>query len=81
MQEGWGEWLPEYITTGDVAGYCGVSKVTVLRWIKKGYLEAFRLPEGHYRVHRDSFGEFLNRYDMSALKRIFKRKRGSIGGK
>jgi excisionase family DNA binding protein len=51
----------EYLTTGKVAQYCGVSKVTVLRWIDKGYLQAFRLPEGHYRIHKDDFDEFMEK--------------------
>jgi len=42
----------EYLTTGVVAQLCGVSKVTVLRWINKGHLNAFRLPEGHYRINK-----------------------------
>jgi len=54
----------EYLTTGVVARYCGVSKVTVLRWIYKGYLAAFRLPEGHYRIHRNDFNKFLAKYDI-----------------
>ncbi|MFC1901773.1 excisionase family DNA-binding protein [Chloroflexota bacterium] len=54
----------EYLTTGTVAGYCGVSKVTVLRWIKKGALTAFRLPSGQNRIHRDDFHAFLIRYNI-----------------
>ena len=41
------QWCPEHITTGVAAEFCGVSKVTVLRWIQRGYLTAFRLPDGH----------------------------------
>ena len=61
----------EYLTTGTVAEYCGVSKVTVLRWIAKGHLAAFRLPEGHYRIHMDDFKKFLTKHkipvDMNRL--------------
>jgi excisionase family DNA binding protein len=46
---------PVYLTTGAVARQCGVSKVTVLRWIEKGNLAAFRLPGGQNRIHRDDF--------------------------
>jgi len=53
---------PEYLTTGTVAQHCGVSKVTVLRWIEEGYLPTFRLPKGHNRIHREDFHEFLNKY-------------------
>jgi excisionase family DNA binding protein len=40
----------QFLTTGDVAKECGVSKVTVLRWIQKGLLKATKLPSGHNRV-------------------------------
>jgi excisionase family DNA binding protein len=54
----------EYLTTGMAAQYCGVSYVTVLRWIHKGYLPAFRLPSGHYRIIRGDFDEFLTRHNI-----------------
>lgn len=56
------QWCPDYITTGFVAGRCGVCSVTVLRWIEKGHLPAFRLPDGHYRIRRDDFTGFLSKY-------------------
>ena len=55
---------PEYITTSFIAERCGVSKITVLSWIKEERLRAFRLPKGHYRIRRDDFIEFLNTYGM-----------------
>jgi len=55
---------PEYLTTGAVARHCGVSKVTVLRWIEQGNLVAFRLPGGQNRIHSNDFSEFLARYSM-----------------
>lgn len=59
---------PEYLTTGRVARYCGVSKVTVLRWIEKGSLAAFRLPGGQNRIHRDDFFAFANRHSIPVRK-------------
>lgn len=66
------EGYPEFITTGAVAEYCGVSKVTVLRWIERGYLTAFRLPAGHYRIHRDDFCKFLEKNSIPIRKHMFK---------
>jgi len=70
------EQYSEYITTGVVAEHCGVSKVTILRWISRGYLTAFRLPEGHYRIHRDDFSEFLAKHSIPVRKQMFKKNHG-----
>lgn len=55
---------PVYLTTGTVARFCGVSKVTVLRWIEKGNLAAFKLPGGQNRIHRDDFIAFANKHGI-----------------
>jgi len=62
-------WCPKYITTSFVAEHCGVSGVTVLSWIEEKRLAAFRLPKGHYRIHRDDFIEFLKKYKMNISKK------------
>lgn len=56
--------LPEYLTTGTVAKFCGVSKVTVLRWIEKGELKAFKLPGGQNRIHRNDFYAFAAKHGI-----------------
>ena len=56
---------PEYMTVGFVARCCGVSNTTVLRWIERGQLLAFRLPAGHYRIGRGAFNEFLLNNNLS----------------
>ena len=53
-----------FLTTGEIARYCGVSKVTVLRWIDAGKLVAFRLPNGHNRIHRDDARVFVQKYKI-----------------
>lgn len=55
---------PEYLTTGAVARCCGVSKVTVLRWIAEGYLPTFRLPKGHNRILKGDFNEFAAKHNI-----------------
>jgi excisionase family DNA binding protein len=55
---------PEYLTTGAVARHCGVSKVTVLRWIENGNLIAFKLPGGQNRIHRDEFYNFATKHSI-----------------
>ena len=56
--------FPVYLTTGAVARQCGVSKVTVLRWIEEGNLAAFRLPGGQNRILRDDFFSFAARHHI-----------------
>ena len=55
---------PEYVTVGFVARCCGVSNTTVLRWIGRRQLLAFRLPAGHYRIGREAFNEFLLTHNL-----------------
>ncbi len=66
----------EYLTTGVIAQYCEVSKVTILHWISKGYLPAFRLPSGQYRIHRDDFSKFLAKHGIPVRKQMFKENHG-----
>jgi excisionase family DNA binding protein len=65
-----GTTYPEYLTTGVVARHCGVSKVTVLRWIENGNLTAFRLPGGQNRIHRDDFFAFAARHRIPIRRGI-----------
>jgi excisionase family DNA binding protein len=48
----------QFLTTGDVAKECGVSKVTVLRWIEQGLLKATKLPLGHNRILMEELERF-----------------------
>jgi excisionase family DNA binding protein len=68
------QYSPEYVTVGFIARRCGVSNTTVLRWIGKGDLEAFRLPAGHYRIARENFTEFLTNYSMPMPDMVSKKK-------
>jgi two-component system, OmpR family, response regulator VicR len=64
MAKGTNETFPEYLTTGVIARHCGVSKVTVLRWIEKGNLVGFKLPGGQNRIHRDDFFAFAKKHGI-----------------
>lgn len=48
------------LTTGNIATYCGVSRMGVLRWIKNGQLKAHRTPGGHFRITHADFRAFLD---------------------
>lgn len=53
------------LTTGEVAKYCGVNFRTVIRWIERGHLDAYKLPgRGDNRIPIASFVDFLNANNM-----------------
>jgi excisionase family DNA binding protein len=49
----------DYLSTGEVARLCGVTRDAVVKWIKSGKLPATQTPGGHYRVAR-GVGETLS---------------------
>lgn len=54
-----------FLTTGQIAAHCGVNFRTVIRWIKKGYLRAQRLPgRGDHRVEVRDFVAFLHEHQL-----------------
>lgn len=53
------------LTTGEIAEYCGVNLRTVIRWIEKGHLPAYKLPgRGNNRVRLADFLSFLHQHGM-----------------
>ena len=53
------------LTTGEVAKYCGVNFRTVIRWIERGHLDAYKLPgRGDNRIPVNSFISFLQDNNM-----------------
>ena len=53
------------LTTGEIAEYCGVNFRTVIRWIKRGHLEAYQLPgRGDNRIKVEDFIHFLDEHKM-----------------
>ena len=53
-----------FLTSHAVADLIGVSPSTVLSWIDKGMLPAFRTPGGHRRVEPAALVEFLRSHQM-----------------
>lgn len=52
-------------TTGEVAKFCDVNFRTVIRWIDKGYLSAYKLPgRGDNRIPVESLVKFLEENSM-----------------
>ena len=54
----------EILTTADVARYCHVTTDGVLKWIRAEKLKAFSTPGGHYRIYKNDFRGFLEKFSM-----------------
>ncbi len=53
------------LTTSEVARHCGVSQRTVIRWIDRGELNAYKLPgRGDHRVLTTELARFIGVYRM-----------------
>lgn len=49
----------EYLTVGQIAKELGMSVETVLRWIRKKQLKAYKLGRD-YRIKKEDYQEFLD---------------------
>lgn len=66
------------LTTGEIAKFCGVNFRTVIRWIEKGYMSAYKLPgRGDNRVTIDEFLRFLESNNMPVPDSLLPKK-GSL---
>lgn len=55
----------QVLTTGEAAKHCGVNFRTVIRWIEKGRLKAYKLPgRGDHRIQLQDFVAFLRQNQM-----------------
>lgn len=55
----------QVLTTGEAARYCGVNFRTVIRWIERGQLKAYKLPgRGDHRICVQDFVGFLRENAM-----------------
>ena len=53
------------LTTGEAAKYCGVNFRTIIRWIERGRLKAYKLPgRGDHRIREPDFVAFLMENDL-----------------
>lgn len=58
-------------TTGEVASLCHVTINAVKKWIASGKLVAFRTPGGHYRVNKEDFMSFLEKFKLEIKEEAF----------
>lgn len=53
------------LTTGEAAKYCHVNLRTVIRWIERGKLKAYKLPgRGDNRIQVSDFIDFLQEHEL-----------------
>ncbi|BFM05704.1 response regulator [Halioxenophilus aromaticivorans] len=53
------------LTTGEAAKFCGVNFRTIIRWIERGKLKAYKLPgRGDHRIRVEDFVVFLQENDL-----------------
>ncbi len=60
----------DVLTTYDIAKYCKVSPRTVVQWIGKGMINAYRTPGNHSRVKVQDFLAFLKKYNMPVSEEL-----------
>lgn len=51
--------MKRYLTTGEAAALCGVTKDTMLKWVKAGKITSTRTQGGHYRILRRDLLELV----------------------
>ena len=57
------------VTPREAALVIGVSKATLYRWIKRGWIKYLRLPNGYIRITKD---ELENTIKIGDVKELFK---------
>lgn len=69
-----------FLTSGEVAKYCGVSVRTVINWIQKGRLAAHQLPgsRGDNRVSKADLLAFMSALDMSVPEELKDGRRSTV---
>jgi excisionase family DNA binding protein len=58
----------EFLTTGQAAALCSVTRNAVFKWIQSGYLTAYRTAGGHHRIDKRELERLINASDSLALK-------------
>jgi excisionase family DNA binding protein len=50
----------EFLTTGQAAALCSVTRNAVFKWIQSGHISAYRTAGGHHRINRRELERFMN---------------------
>ncbi len=64
----------------DAANVCGVANQSIINWVNKGFIKAYRTPGGQYRIYPEDLLSFLENKKMQVpeelLEMVNKRKEG-----
>ncbi len=52
-----------YLTTTEFARLCGVSRFTIINWVKRGRIKAIKTAGGHYRIPETEALSLLRTYN------------------
>jgi excisionase family DNA binding protein len=55
-----------FLTTGEAASALQITIPTVKRWVRDGYLPAFKTPGGHYRINEEDLERFRAAHHVPA---------------
>lgn len=67
--------MSDFLSTGQIAKYCGVHLRTVIRWIERGHLKGYKLPgRGNNRVEKRTFINFLIANEMPIPEELLSQK-------
>ncbi|MBF0235701.1 MAG: response regulator [Desulfamplus sp.] len=60
---------PDILTIPQAAKYCGVTRMSMWRWVKAGKINAFTTPGGHHRIIKSNLEEAMVAQGMNAMTR------------
>lgn len=66
------------LSLGKVAEFCGVTRKTILRWVKEGMIPSFVLPSGHHRILPSDVAAFLRQHGMPVPEELETRHRAKV---
>jgi len=58
----------DYLTTTELARLCGVSRFTIINWVKKGKIKSFETIGGHRRIALSEVILFLEAFHIDSAK-------------
>ncbi len=58
---------PDILTIPEAAEYCGVTRMSMWRWVKAGKIKALTTPGGHHRINKSDIEKAFQSEEMHSL--------------